>query len=115
MNVEDISIFDRQIDWQYKNFLAISPRRSLILNYDSTGRPPSVSLILQSMSAWYVYYSIGINSRKQVEIVPERGLLSPNERAIINVRAKSKSYTRLFKQYRLENYRYHKEPKKVQD
>lgn len=73
----------------YKYITIFSPKRSLILNYTSVN-PPTANLILQSMSSWNVYFEIGINSRRQIEISPNKGLLDPNGRAIINVRIKSK-------------------------
>lgn len=83
MDLEDTSIFNRTLDYQCRSFMAVAPKRSLILNYDLKSAPPVANLVLQSMSAWHIYFNIGINSRRQIEIEPEKGVLEPNGRTII--------------------------------
>jgi hypothetical protein len=83
MDFDDVSIFNRTIDWQCRTFMAVAPKRSLILNYDPKIAPPVANLIIQSMSAWNLYFNIGINSRRQIEIEPEKGVLEPNGRTIV--------------------------------
>ncbi|KAI6219623.1 CRAL-TRIO domain-containing protein [Aphelenchoides fujianensis] len=86
-NNRPVSIFDRSIDWQYRSFMAVAPKRSLVLNYEPNGEN-SVNLILQSNSAWFIYFNIGINSRRCLEVSPERGILEPTERTVVTIRAK---------------------------
>ncbi|KAI6215931.1 Major sperm protein [Aphelenchoides besseyi] len=63
-DLKTVSIFDRTIDWKYQSFLAIA------------------------MSAWYVYFNVGINSRRRLEVYPQHGVLEPTERAIVTIRTK---------------------------
>ncbi|KAI6202510.1 Major sperm protein [Aphelenchoides besseyi] len=86
-DLNTVSIFDRTIDWKYQSFLAIAPKRSLVLNCEKD-RQSSVNIMIQSMSAWYVYFNVGINSRRRLEVCPQHGVLEPTERAVVTIRTK---------------------------
>lgn len=65
-----------------------SPKRSITVTYSENFEP--VILLLQSMSAWYVFYTVGVNSRRYIQITPEKGYLEPNQQIQIKVVAKCK-------------------------
>ncbi|CAD5223134.1 unnamed protein product [Bursaphelenchus xylophilus] len=85
---DDTSILSTNIDWQHRKFMAVAPKRSITISYDPEDPDGgAVNLILQSMSAWYVYFTVGANSRRHLKIEPEKGTLEPNERTTVTVRA----------------------------
>lgn len=83
-----------KMEYETKNCKSPSnfrPKRSITLDYveeeDGQGQAGAggVNLILQSMSAWYVYFSVGVNSRRHVRLEPCSGLLAPAGRATVRV------------------------------
>ncbi|CAD5216597.1 unnamed protein product [Bursaphelenchus okinawaensis] len=85
---EDTSILSTSIDWQHRKFMAVAPKRSITIFYDlDDPNEGAVNLILQSMSAWFVYFTVGANSRRHLQITPNKGILNPNERINVIVKA----------------------------